>query len=289
VTISTIEFSKREAKSLSAKTLRKIQAGMKRDGAIAFRNLFAMPLLKRVRSSVMRRHDSGELRERGLIRDIGGRYAAILPFEGPFLERTFYANPRLLEILGALLGTSHCIGSLEVVVAMPGAGRQHQHIDGPIRLDQSIGKRRKVFQGDLSELPPYAVGLAVPLCDVNEDNGPTALWPGSHRTALRPRIPSESEIRRDYPLENMVGDFGRSYLFDYRTFHGGQPNFTREPRPLLMLVFTRSWFRDPNLNEVFPSVVITKRNLERIPDRHQHLFLLAPAARRALWDKEKKR
>jgi hypothetical protein len=287
VTISTIEFSKKDAKSLSSKTLRRIRAGMARDGAVAFGGLFPMSLLKRIRSLVVRRHDSGELRERGLVRDIGGRYAAVLPFEGPFLDPRFYANPILRETLAALLGTGHCIGSLEAVISLPGSSRQHQHIDGPIRFDRALGGTKRSFQGDLSELPPYAVTLCVPLCDVDEANGPTAIWPGSHRSALRARPPGEKEIDREYPAEHMVGAFGRSFLFDFRAFHGGMPNLSREPRPLLMFVFTRSWYRDPNLSDVFPSVVITKRNLERIPDRHRSLFMLAPAARRSLWENKK--
>ena len=260
---------------------------MKRDGAIAFANLFPLPLLRKLRLDVMRRHDAGELRERGLVRDIGGRYAALLPFEGPFLDPKFYANPILMEIIAALLGTSHCIGSLEAVVSMPLSNRQHQHIDGPIRFDRAVGKTKRAFQGDLSDLPPYAVTLCVPLCDVDEDNGPTAIWPGSHRTALRARPPGASEISRRFPVEHMAGDLGRSFLFDFRVFHGGLPNLTREPRPVLMFVFTRSWYRDPNLAEVFPSVVVTKRNLARVPDRYRHLFMLAPAARRALWENKR--
>lgn len=256
---------------------------MKRDGALIFENLFPLPLLKRIRSEVMRRHENGQLREHGLVRDIGGRYAAVLPFEGPFLEPAFYANRRLGETIAALLGPSRCIGSLEVVVSLPGSSRQHQHIDGPIRFDRAAGKKKKSFRGDLSDLPPYAVTLCVPLCDVDEDNGPTVIWPGSHRTALRARPPGESAILRDFPCERMVGDFGRSFLFDFRTFHCGEPNFSREPRPLLMFVFTRSWFRDPNLTDIYPNVVITKRDLMRIPERHRSLFMLAPAACRPLW------
>lgn len=260
---------------------------MKRDGAISFGNLFPMPLLKKLRQDVMRRHDAGELREQGLVRDIGGRYAAVLPFEGPFLDPRFFANSMLREMLASLLGDSHCIGSLEAVIAMPGAYRQHQHIDGPIRFDRSIGETKRGFQGDLSELPPYAVTLCVPLCDVDEANGPTAIWPGSHRTALRARPPGQAEILREFPVEHMAGDFGRSFLFDFRVFHCGLPNLTPEPRPLLMFVFTRSWYRDPNLTDIFPNVVITKRNLKRIPDRYRYLFMLAPAARRALWENKK--
>ena len=281
--IPVIEFSKKDARRPGAAALRKVRLGMERHGAVAFADLFPMPLLKKLRSEVLRRHESGELRERGLVRDIGGRYAAVLPFEGPFLTPEFYANPRLLDALGILLGSSYCIGSLEAVISLPGSSRQHQHIDGPIRFDRAIGKTRIDFKKDLSDLPPYAVTLCVPLCDLDEVNGATLLWPGSHRTALRPRPPRESEIRRDFRAEEMVGKFGRTFLFDYRLFHCGLPNMSREPRPLLMFVFTRPWFRDPNLADVYPSVVITQRNLKRVPERHRPLFVLAPAARRPLW------
>jgi ectoine hydroxylase-related dioxygenase (phytanoyl-CoA dioxygenase family) len=257
---------------------------MRRDGAVVFDNLFPLPLLEKLRRDVLRRHESGQLRERGLVRDIGGRYAALIPFEGPFLDPRFYADPKLLEVIESLLGATRCIGSLEAVVAMPGAYRQHQHIDGPLRFDRTVGGSKRTFKGDLSDLPPYAVTLCVPLCAVDEQNGPTAIWPGSHRTALRARPPGEAEIARDFPVEHMAGPFGRAFLFDYRTFHGGTPNHTSEPRPVLMFVFTRSWFRDPNLTEVFPNVVITKRGLARVPERYKDLFMLAPAARRALWD-----
>jgi len=281
--IATITFSKKESKRLSSRTLRKIQAAMKRDGAVAFANLFPKPLLRRLSREVLRRHAKDELRERGLVRDIGGRYAAVLPFEGPFLTPAFYANPKLLDAIASLLGSTHCIGSLETVIALPGAGRQHQHVDGPLRFDRIVRGKKRAFQGDLADLPPYAVTLCVPLCDVTEDNGPTAIWPGSHRTALLPRPPGAGAVARDYPVEHMTGDLGRSFLFDYRVFHGGMPNFTPEPRPVLMFVFTRSWFRDPNLADVFPGVVITPRNLGRVPEKSRYLFMLAPAARRALW------
>lgn len=283
--IATIAFSNKESRRLSSRTLRRIRAAMERDGAVAFSNLFPKPLLERMRRVVLRRHEAGELRERGLVRDIGGRYAAVLPFEGPFLAPEFYANPRLLEAIAGLLGSTHCIGSLEAVIALPGSSRQHQHVDAPLRFDRVVGARKLAFPGDLSKLPPYAVTLCVPLCDVTEENGPTAIWPGSHRTALRARPPGERAIARAYPAERMVGDFGRSFLFDFRVFHGGTPNLSPEPRPILMLVFTRSWFRDPNLAEVFPSVVISKRSLARVPERHRCLFMLAPEARRRLWEK----
>lgn len=266
-----------------ARAAAKVRSAMERDGAVVIDGLFPIPLLRKMRERVLRGHESGELKELGLVRDIGGRYAAVLPFAGPFLDPRFYANPRLHAMMSGLLGAHYCIGSLETVIAMPGAGRQHQHIDGPIRFDRVIGGRRRSCSGDLSALPPYAVTLCVPLCDVDEDNGPTAIWKGSHRAALRARPPREAEVSRRYREEHVTGPLGRSFLFDYRVFHGGTPNLSREPRPVLMFVFTRSWFRDPNLTEVFPRIAIAPRDLAKVPAHSRALFMLAPASRRPLW------
>ena len=266
-----------------AAELRRVRAAMKRDGAARLGRLFPRPLLERIRRDVLRLHESGELKARGLVRDIGGRYAAVLPFRGPFLSPALYANPRVLDVMEALLGPDFCLGSLETVVSLPGSSRQHQHIDGPIRFDHALGGRRRRWSGDLTELPPFAVTLCVPLCDVDEENGPTAIWLGSHREALRARPPSEAEVRKRYREARMAGPFGDSFIFDFRVFHGGMPNLSREPRPLLIMVFTRPWFRDPNMAEVFPSVVISRAALARVPERHRRLFALAPETRRLLW------
>ena len=248
---------------------------IERDGLAVFPKLFPLPLLRRIRAEVLRRHESGELRRRGLVRDIAGRCTSILPFAGPFLDVRLYANPALSKILPTLLGPDYRLSSLEAVIAESGAAAQYQHIDGPLRWGDG-----------LSKLPPYALALATPLCDVDEENGPTAIWPGSHRAA-GPRLPSERAISKRYPQRRMTGRFGFSYLYDYRTFHRGTPNHSGEARPLLMLVFTRAWYRDPNLQDVSTGLVISTRALDKIPARHRDLFLLAPAAQREHWRAKK--
>jgi ectoine hydroxylase-related dioxygenase (phytanoyl-CoA dioxygenase family) len=282
--VRAIRLSGSPARAPDARTLRRVRAAMERDGTVAFDGLFPKPLLERLRAAVERRLKSGELFARGRVRDTAGRWAAVVPFEGPFLDPRFYANPRLAAMLRGLLGDDYCIGSLETVVARPGAVQQHQHVDGPIRFDRRIGGRKIPYKGDLSSLPPYAVTLCVPLRDMDEENGPTAIWPGSHRDALRARPAGAAEVARRFPEVLMTGPFGRSYFFDYRVFHGGAPNLSRDPRPALMFVFVRPWFRDLNLSEVRPGIVISPRDLARVPERSRALFRLAPAARRALWE-----
>lgn len=262
---------------------RSVAGALERDGLFVYRRLFPRPLLRRLRAELLRRHESGELRRRGLVRDIGGRYTAVLPFTGPFLDQRLYANPAVTGALAALLGPDWRLGSLEAVISLPGSSEQYQHLDGPIRFDRVKGGRKSGYAGDLSRLPPYALALATPLCDVDEDTGPTVLWPGSHREALRARIPGEAAVRRRWPEARMTGRLGFSYLYDYRTFHRGTPNATREPRLLLMLVFVRPWYRDPNLAEMQSGLALSARDLRRVPARHRERFALAPAARRAPW------
>src|SRR4051812_861888 len=102
----------------AGRTLRRLRAAMDRDGVVAVRGLFSRELLARIRREVLRRHESGELKRRALVRDIGGRSAAVLPFRGPFLEPRFYANPALHAAMAALLGDYYCIGSLETVISL---------------------------------------------------------------------------------------------------------------------------------------------------------------------------
>lgn len=248
---------------------------LERDGVVVWDGLFPKPLLARARAEVLRREASGELARRGVVRDIAGRRTSVLRFSGPFLSPAFYANPRLASAAGAVLGAHWAISSLEVVWARPGATRQYHHIDAPLRFDRLVGGARRGSTVDLSLLPPYALAVATPLCAVDDENGPTAIWPGSHRRGLRDPLPSEREIRRDFPEARMTGPFGRSYLYDYRTFHLGLPNFSREPRPLLMLVLARTWFRDPNLLDLGGGVDLSPRDLARVPARGRGLFALA--------------
>lgn len=270
-------------KPLSPAARARLARGLERDGVVVFDRLFPLPWLARVRAEVLRRHESGELRERGLVRDIAGRLTAVLPFKGPFLDPRFHAHPALWSVVRSALGADARLSSLEVVIAEPGAARQYRHADAPLRFDRASGARSRRHSCDLSDLPPYALALATPLCAIDEENGPTALWPGSHRTALRFPLPKESELDRRFREVRMTGPMGFSYLYDYRTFHRGLPNESREVRPLLMVVFARPWFRDPNLDEVGGGLALSARDYAKLAPKHRAAFASAPPARREPW------
>jgi ectoine hydroxylase-related dioxygenase (phytanoyl-CoA dioxygenase family) len=61
-------------------------------------------------------------------------------------------------------------------------------------------------------------------------------------------------------------------LFDARVWHGGTPNRSAAPRPVLYNTYQRSWFRD-TVNFLSQSpLVMDPAEWARIPDQHRFLF-----------------
>ena len=118
------------------------------------------------------------------------------------------------------------MGAYGVVCSLPAAPRQHIHQDGGDLFPQAALNRL---------LPIVAVTVAIPLLEMNEIHGTTALWPGSHRDETR----ASAEIG-DEPLVRE----GSCVLWDYRLRHGGTPNRSAVPRPLLYMTYCRPWFMD---------------------------------------------
>ena len=86
-------------------------------------------------------------------------------------------------------------------------------------------------------LPAYALTAGLPLIEMNDLHGTTAIRPGSHR---RPAgtAGGDEEIRPVVPP-------GSCMMWDFRTRHRGTPNASAVPRPMLYCTYSRPWFRDP--------------------------------------------
>lgn len=221
-------------------------SALERDGAVRLEGLLPKPLLRRAAARVRRMHEKGELSGRWVVRSIAGRTTTILPLDGVFKSLATKTTPRLRALLTSQLGEDWALSSVEVVMAESGAARQHLHVDAPLRFGKGRGGDRAGVKG----LPAHALALATPLCDVTDENGPTTLWLGSRRAAHGRVLPGERAVAKRFRAVRMTGKLGFSYLYDYRTFHRGEPNDSRDARPLLMMVFARPWFRDPNLADV---------------------------------------
>jgi len=196
--------------------------------------------------------------EREDVRRVGGqRFMITINLEAPFDAPQLFANPYLLPILSSALDETLVLAAFGVVCSMPSAPAQDVHRVGGT-----------LFQGsDLDRLlPAFAITVAIPLLEMNEVNGTTALWLGSHRDKRTSNQENISPIVRE----------GSGMLWDSRLSHGGTPNKGSLPRPLLYMTYCRPWFIDyGNFNRYNPKqkpLLASESFLLGLSELHQRLL-----------------
>jgi len=196
---------------------------------------------------------------------VGGRRLIItIKLESPFDDPQLFANPYLLSVLSAELGDDFVLGAFGVVCSMPSAPTQHRHHDGGILFPHS---------GFDKLLPAAAITVGIPLLEMNEVHGTTALWLGSHR----------DETRLDEQGIEPVVREGSCMLWDFRLMHGGTPNRGIVPRPLLYLTYCRPWFMEhlnfnKKLNPKQKPLLVRENLLSSLSEQHQRLLARAQEA-----------
>ncbi len=155
------------------------------------------------------------------------RYLMAVDLSGGFADCEIYANRFVLAVARMALDEDAILESFGAVVSLAGAQQQHIHRDGPLLFDAGISPI----------LPCHALTLAMPLVDMNEMQGSTALWPCSHRWKER-----NEEVK---PIAPDVAA-GSCVLWDFRLYHGGTANRSQEPRPMVYATYARRWYQDPN-------------------------------------------
>ena len=154
------------------------------------------------------------------------RFMIPLHLSGSLGAPLVFANPYVVALVREVLDKDAVLEAFGAIISLSGSEAQHPHPDGPA-----------LFSRDLSPfLPAHALTFALPLVEMNDVSGTTALWPGSHRwkkfddTALpeRPVIP-----------------VGSCLLWDFRLIHSGAPNLSDRPRPMVYATYARPWYQDP--------------------------------------------
>ena len=192
------------------------------------------------------------------------RFMISIKLKPPFNDPRLYANTILLPLVQSLLGHQCVISSFGSVLSYPGAKHQPIHFDHPPLFEspEACGKT-----------PPYALTVVIPLVDIRQETGSTAIWEGSHRrVTARQELQALSENpqwpQASIPLPNR----GDVYLMDYRVIHGGMANEADYARPILYLVYSRPWFQDTfNLIDQKP-VRFASGERKKIPKEFRHLF-----------------
>ena len=141
----------------------------------------------------------------------------------------------------AALGEDAVLRRRGLVVGLPGASDQAYHADAP-RVPPEVWAEHEAKS---PTQPAHSLVVFLPLCDLNEENGPTSFLPGSHQRWTSDALEAEA----DAPGSSSAGapamldvDAGDAIVFDSRTQHAGGANRSQHARPILYLVFARPWF-----------------------------------------------
>ncbi|MGH6871443.1 MAG: phytanoyl-CoA dioxygenase family protein [Rhizomicrobium sp.] len=190
--------------------------------------------------------------------NVGDKRFEIAPrMIGALASSTVLASPLIHRFLTGILSTTMRLSGFTFVVSYPGATAQHVHRDHAHLFTEP---------GAGTQLPCYAVNVAIPLVDVDSETGPTGVWPGSHRASdgTQPLLNTVTTI----PLAR-----GDCLLLDYRTLHVGLPNRSQTVRPIAYLVYARTWFFDELNHTTRTPLDMTIEDYRALPDSIRPLLM----------------
>jgi ectoine hydroxylase-related dioxygenase (phytanoyl-CoA dioxygenase family) len=195
----------------------------------------------------------GHLQNRG-----AARYYVTLPFTQPFSEPSIFEDDDVLAIVEHLVGEDPVMCQLATDTPLLGSEYQDIHRDTP-----------PLFPETGIETPPFQLAVNFPLVDVRVENGPFEVARGTHMMS------KEEGLRRlaagDIELESLTMQLGDVIIRDVRGLHRGTPNTTREPRPMVVIGYSRRWLFRPEV-----SIRIPRAALNTLSERARRLLRFNP-------------
>ena len=155
------------------------------------------------------------------------------PF-APYIFRDIVANPYVVQVTKALLGSGVYNNFYNGNTNCPGSTTQPLHRDGDhLWLDQEIAH------------PTAQVVVNISPQDTTEENGSVELWPGSHLDVSGRRIDAahEEERRKIAPPVRGNAKKGSVLIRDIRLWHRGVPNRSDAPRHMIAMIHRVQWLR----------------------------------------------
>jgi ectoine hydroxylase-related dioxygenase (phytanoyl-CoA dioxygenase family) len=232
--------AERTAGALGSETIERASRSFRGDGALIIEDIIDAAIITEARRKFAEsysRYLDGSAEHDDALKVGNRRLMITIDMEPPFNNPVLFANPYLLAVVRATLDDNFIIGAYGVVCSLPSAMAQLRHHDGGILFPRS---------GIDRILPPAAITVGIPLLEMNEVHGTTALWLGTHRDEERSRILRDRDRKNEFDEESIkpLVRVGSCVLWDFRLVHAGTPNRGAVPRPLLYLTYCRSWFVD---------------------------------------------
>lgn len=195
----------------------------------------------------------GHLRNRG-----AARYYVTLPFDAPFADPSIYEDPDVLALVEHLAGADFTMVQLATDTPLLGSDYQDVHRDTP-----------PLFPETGRETPPYQLAVNFPLVEVTRENGPFEVARGTHM------LPRDEALRLvetgERELEALTMRLGDVMVRDVRALHRGTPNHTSEPRPMVVIGYSRRWLLRPEV-----TIHIPRRVHETLSERARRMLRFNP-------------
>lgn len=183
---------------------------------------------------------------------------------GPEFEAVI-ENPRVIDLVEAILGPDCHLIANSALRTGPGEGIAFWHADETVRFPRP----RDVPLDPRIPIPCFILNFNYYLCDVDEALGPTQFVPGSHRSG---RMPDRDELSYEgRGVESALGQAGTAVVWHDQVWHRGAPNQTTDRvRWVLQAPYARRFISQrfyPFVNYRLPEEI-----LERATPRRKRLL-----------------
>jgi ectoine hydroxylase-related dioxygenase (phytanoyl-CoA dioxygenase family) len=204
-----------------------------RDGLVILRNHFPQDVLRQWQSAFGPLLADRIARQATAVRGENRHYIT-LPFMGVFADERIFCDPDVLAIVERVAGEDPVMCQLASDTPLMGSTFQDVHRDTPA-----------LFDGE-AETPSFQLAVNFPLCDVSSENGPFETTLGTHR--MDKDLAMQAYERGEIPLQAIPMQLGDVMIRDVRALHRGTPNRTGEPRPMVVIGYSRSWYFRPEVH-----------------------------------------
>ncbi len=233
-------------------------ADFERDGFVILRGHYDRERLQAWREAFQPLLDAHLAREAAQSNRGNNRHYVTLPFAAPFDDPHFFADPDLLAIVERLVGADPVMCQLATDTPLLGSDYQDIHRDTP-----------PLFPEVEAETPSYQLAVNFPLIDVTEEHGPVEIAPGTHRL---PRAEGVAMVEAGtVPLQAYAMALGDLMVRDVRGLHRGTPNRTGEPRPMVVIGYSRRWLFRPEV-----SIHVPRPAIAALSERARRLLRFNP-------------
>jgi Phytanoyl-CoA dioxygenase (PhyH) len=255
------------ARKLDDETLKAAVEAIRVDGYVVLGGVVDLAVLDALKPKLD--EDTAELLRRGEWGGTGqlpGHLSQSMPRSKEHIYRDVVTNPLVIQVTAEILGEGLHNHFYNGNTNMLGSEVQPLHRDAPHLWPDPVH-------------PVTSLVINMSPIDVDESNGATELWPGTHLILGSTGVTAaaEEERRAVVPPVRAVTRKGDAVVRDPRLWHRGVPNLGTETRHMIAMVHSKWFYRRDTTIPVtrgalhsFDDEVLTTR-VELVPDDYDYL------------------